>query len=108
MIDNLLKPNYHYFEYSYTFNAHGDIVSSDNRHYTERNAHEMERYTRIAIESVYDFNCKDNRNLKNDLTVAEKRALSDLCEVISKNSYSSKAALTNLMLSIQNRLITQM
>ena len=68
----------------------------------------MERYTRIAIESVYDFNCKDNRNLKNNLTIAEQRELTILCDLITKKAYGSKTALQNLMLRIQNRIISQM
>lgn len=106
LVATLLKPNYHFFESSYTFNECGDIVSRDNRHYTERNAHEMERYTRVAIESVYDFNSKDNRNVRNDLTINEMNDLKQLCYAISHHLPEAKVGLKALMVRIQNRIIS--
>ena len=108
LINTLLVPNYHYFESSYTFNAQGDIVSCDNRHYTERNAHEMERYTRIAIESVYDFNSKDNRNVRNDLITAEKEMLKQLCFSIEHCLTNAQSELNQLMSHIQKRIIDKL
>ena len=93
LISSLLKPNYHYFEYSYTFNEQGDIVSRDNRHYTERNSREMERYTRVAIDSVYDFNSKDNRNVRHDLNAGELADLKHLCTAISCHEPGARTGL---------------
>lgn len=108
LISTLLKPNYHYFENSYSFNEKGDIISCDNRHYTERNAHEMERYTRVAIEAVYDFNSKDNRNIRNNLTANEISDLKRLCSLISQHSPEAKTALKVLMIRIQKRIISEL
>lgn len=108
LIDSLLKPNFRYFKSSYTFNAQGDIISQDNRHYTERNAHEMERYTRIAIDAVYDFNAKDNRNIRNDLTAKEISDLDKLCYTISKQLPTAKTELRFLMYRIQKRIISEL
>lgn len=106
LITTLLQPNYHYFENSYTFNERGDIISQDDRHYTERNAYEMERYTRIAIEAVYDFNSKDNRNVRNDLTVDELDELKRLCYAVSHHLPEAEIILRALMVRIQKRIIS--
>ena len=108
LIETLLKPNYHYFERSYTFNKRGDIISEDNRHFTERNAHEMERYARKAIDSVYAFHDKENRNIRNDLTKTELALLQRLCEEISTRSAKAKATLQLLITNIQQRIISKM
>ena len=106
LIDSFLKPNYEYFKYSYEFDARGNIVSKDDRHFTERNAQEMERYSRIAIESVYDFNNKENRNLQNDLTASELRMLSDVCDCIQQNDSGAKEKLQSVVDGIQQRIIS--
>jgi hypothetical protein len=62
--ETLLKPNYQYFNNSYTFNEQGDIIGQTARHFTDRNLYETERYKRIAFESVYEYYEKDNRNVK--------------------------------------------
>lgn len=108
LVNTLLKPNYHYFESTYTFNQQGEIISCDNRHLTERSAHEMERYTRIAIEAVYDYNAKSNRNTQNDLTSAETSGLRELCRLISHGSHGAKTELTALMTRIQKRIIANL
>ena len=59
-----LQPNYHYFEYDYEFNNLGEIIKQTPRHRTERSKGDMERYKRIAIDSVIEYVEKDNRNLK--------------------------------------------
>lgn len=66
----------------------------------------MERYTRVAIESVYDFNSKDNRNVRNDLTINEMNDLKQLCYAISHHLPEAKVGLKALMVRIQNRIIS--
>lgn len=108
LIESLLKPNYKYFMYSYEFDAQGNIVSKDARHFTERNSQEMERYSRIAIESVYDFNNKENRNLQNDLSVSELRMVRDLCGHILRNDSGSKTQFQSVVDAIQKRIISNL
>lgn len=103
---SLLQPKYHYFESSYTFNEQGDIISRNNRHYTGRNANEMERYARVAIDAVYDFNSKENRNVHNDLTEDELSDLKCLCNSIAQHQPNAKELLENLMMCIQKRIIS--
>ena len=68
-----LEPNYKYFNNSYSFSADGNIVSTSPRHFTDRNQYETDRYRRIAIEAVYDYNDKDNRHLDPTLSAAQQR-----------------------------------
>lgn len=103
----LLAPNYKYFEYSYTFNEKGKIVSKKPRHFTDRNQNETDRYKRIAIESVYDYNDKDNRHINNDLTHFENMALKNLCTNIERgtDTKSNHFSLIDLVESIEIRII---
>lgn len=75
----LLSRHYDYFNYSYDFNDKGEIISQQPRHFTERSKNEIERYKRIAIEAVYDYNNKNNRHINSDLNRTEEDLLSSLC-----------------------------
>ncbi len=107
LVSAFLEPNYDYFKYSYTFNEKGEIIAKTDRHYTDRNQYETDRYRRIAIESVYDYNEKDNRHNKNDLTSSEFATLKSTCATIeSGTSFTNcKQLLINLMEMIQKRII---
>lgn len=108
LVKAFLEPNYTHFKYSYKFNEKGDIVESKPRHNTGRMSNEMERYKRIAIESVYDYNNKDNRNTKSDLTYSEKRKLDELCNNIERGlpKKINYQAVINLIEEIERRLIS--
>ena len=107
LIKAFLEPNYKYFDYSYTFNAHGEIIGQTPRHFTERNANETDRYTRIAIEAVYDYNDKDNRNQSPNLIHNEIDYLNLICGNIKAhiNIQEIKKSVQNLMGMIQLRTI---
>ena len=107
LTEAFLVPNYDYFKYSYTFNAKGEIISKTPRHFTDRNQYEADRYRRIAIESVYDYNDKNNRNTTPALTRDESSALQKLYVQINaaKDTASCKSALIRLVEMVENRLI---
>ena len=71
LISAFLQPNFEYFNYSYSFNSRGEIIDRKFRHYTARNENETKRYCRIAIDAVYDYMDKNNRNTAADLTHSE-------------------------------------
>lgn len=102
-----LEPNYHYFEQSYTFNNNGEIVASSPRHYTGRNANETDRYRRIAIEAVLDFQEKENRNNRASLTPAEESSLNKICNSIEHNNdfIYNKNGVIHLVEQIQKRIV---
>lgn len=101
-----LSPKYKYFDYNYTFNKLGEYKTTP-RHRTARSNGEFDRYKRIAIQSVYDYNDKANRNINNNLSKDEKMLLNSLCFKIGElNSYNVfKEAVEYLMYHVQHRLI---
>lgn len=107
LVKEFLEPNYKYFDYSYEFNEKGEIIKETPRHYTGRNANETERYVRIAIESVFDYSEKDNRNNKNDLSSSECSSLNELCQQIESttNYPKCKADLIAFVEKIEQRII---
>lgn len=107
LVSAFLEPNYEYFKYSYTFNEKGEIIAKTDRHYTERNQYETDRYRRIAIEAVYDYNEKDNRHNKNNLTSSECEDLKFICNSIENGvSFKDcKQLVISLMETIQKRII---
>lgn len=107
LVQSFLAPHYHFFEYSYTFNDMGEITSQTPRHYTDRNADELIRYNRIAINSVYDYNEKENRQLEPDLTCSELSKLNCICKEIemNRNQLVVKDELVKLVETIEKRLI---
>lgn len=109
LIDSFLKPNYVYFKYSYKFDQYGNIISKEKRHFTDRNKNETERYCRIALESVYDYSDKDNRNIKYDLNTFELELLSTICSKIESdyNMKICKEYVIKLVESIENRIISK-
>ena len=106
----ILSKHYECFNYSYEFNAQGEIISKQPRHFTDRNQNETDRYKRIAIDSVYDYNDKENRNTASDLTQKEVSALSLLCRNLNSthNYDSTYKALVSLVESIERRIISNL
>lgn len=107
LVSAFLKPNFSYFDRSYEFNAIGEIVKENSRHFTGRNDKEVERYVRIAIESVYDYAEKDNRNNKGILSELELSELEKICDEIEAGSDVKKCKdlIINLVESIEKRII---
>lgn len=107
LIEAFLKPKFNYFNNSYTFNEKGEIVKTSPRHFTDRNQYETDRYCRIAIESVYDYNDKDNRHMSPTLTSSETTELKTICRLIASEGYkdSTKEQLVNLVEKIEKRAV---
>lgn len=108
LVEAFLKPKFEYFEYSYSFNELGEIIKKAPRHHTERSKYEMARYQRIAIEAVYDYMEKDNRNVSPNLTANEKDVLSKICNRINTHLdiNSAKSQLQELLALIQRRIVS--
>lgn len=110
LVDAFLKPNFRYFEYSYTFSDDGDILTQEPRHFTERNASEMDRYARVAVDAVYDYHEKENRQIAAKLTNNEEYTLSKICKEIESGNpvQNVKNEVIELMNIIQIRLINNL
>jgi hypothetical protein len=106
LVEALLVPNFKYFNRSYEFNRLGEIVKETPRHYTDRNAYETDRYVRIAIDAVYDYNDKENRNVDQNLNDNEMNGLKELCQRIRSREDLTKTKdyLEYLMMLIQLRI----
>lgn len=110
LVSAFIEPNYEYFKYSYKFNEHGEIIDTIDRHYTDRNQHETDRYRRIAIEAVYDYSEKDNRHNKHNLNANEIETLKFICSKIEagESVCNCKQLVINLVEAIQNRIISSL
>lgn len=107
LVSSFLAPNYEYFKYSYTFNNKGEIINKTDRHYTGRNQNETDRYKRIAIDAVYDYNEKNNRNMRHNLNTEEISKLNSICINIEngKSNELCKNELIELVKLIEKRII---
>lgn len=102
-----LRPKFKCFDYSYEFNALGEITKQIQRHHTARNNNEIGRYCRIAIESVYDYMDKNNRNVVAVLNAEEKLLLDEICKNINAKLPLKDVVpkITMLVEDIQERII---
>ena len=110
LVEALLKPNFKYFNRSYTFNELGEIIKQTPRHFTDRNVNETDRYVRIAIDAVYKYNEKKNRNVYQNLNEKEMSGLQELCRRIRKEEdlAETKNYLKYLMMLIQSRICSNL
>lgn len=110
LVRAFLEPNYQYFNNSYSFNNRGEIIKTVPRHYTDRNQNETGRYRRIAIEAVYDYNDKSNRNMSHSLNSCEISKLNQICAQINLDVCVAeiKKNLQQLVERIQERAIQQL
>lgn len=102
-----LRPKFKCFDYSYEFNALGEITKQIPRHNTDRNKNEIGRYCRIAIEAVYDYMDKNNRNTVAVLNIEEQLLLDEICKNINMKLPLEKVVqkITVLVGNIQDRII---
>lgn len=107
LIQAYIEPKRDCFSYTYEFNNLGEIIDKKPRHFTGRNQDEFDRYKRIALESVFEYNQKDNRRNCNDLDLSEKTKLTKICQSIEENITNEEAIMlfNELMDKIQIRLI---
>lgn len=110
LIKSFLNKHFDSFLYSYKFDKNGNVISKNKRHFTDRNRNEITRYKRVAIESIYEYNKKANRNKTKNLSENELKYLKNICENINEGvTYEEiKLEIENLMQVIQNRLIANL
>jgi Alw26I/Eco31I/Esp3I family type II restriction endonuclease len=107
--DQYIEPKNDCFLHTYAFDENGNILRETPRHFTERSSNELDRFKRIAFESVYDYNEKENRQLSPDLTDNEIAELNNLCANIEKYEYSDcRKWLETIIYNIEKRLIQTM
>lgn len=109
LIQAYIEPKRNYFNWTYSFNNMGKVISKKTRHFTARNQNEFDRYKRIALESIYEYNKKDNRKNNSDLNRDECAKLAQICQYIEANIPNKQviALFNELMAMIQIRLISK-
>lgn len=99
----LIMPKMKYFDIDYDFNSDGTYTEIA-RHKTERSSYEFERMKRISLDSLDEYQNKDNRNMNADFTQPEKKMVSDICEKIKSNDFAKAfLLLEKIMKEIQKR-----
>ena len=83
-----IEPKYEYFKYDYTFGKNGTIISRSLRNITDSTKKEIDRFERIALESVDDYQSKDNRNIKTKFSTNEFK---ELMAIVHMTKYSAVA-----------------
>ncbi len=106
LIESLLVDKSQYFLYNYKFGENGKIVSKSPRNVTDSTRKEMERYYRVALESVYDYNEKENRNTKPKLDIKFNEKLYWIADNLAKDNFvEMKNELIKLMEYSQELII---
>lgn len=107
LTEAFLSPNYEYFKYDYEFNSEGEIINKKNRRLTDNNKNELDRYKKVAIDSIKNYFNKKNRNNTNNLSENELKILESICITLESkyNLEKSKKILNNLFIKIQKRII---
>lgn len=108
LIKNLLKPKFKYFEYSYKFNEYGEITLRKKRKANDLARKEIDRYIRIAFDSVEDFYSKENRKTETIFYESEKQKVKKLInEIESGNFDSADILLKKIVEEIEERIILE-
>lgn len=105
-----IEPKLESLQYDYQFYETGEIKSRSPRHLTNQSKQEFDRHKRIAIESIYNYNTKDNRKNYHDLQKNEIDILNNICNLIKEKKekeaiQKAKKLLEELLERIQTRLI---
>lgn len=105
-----LEPHFECFNYSYSFNELGEIIECKPRHFTERSINEIERYRRVAIQSVYDYMEKENRNLSHKFDLEDHLLLQEICKNVNDGIPLDvvKKKTEDLMIQIQEKIISKL
>lgn len=107
LITEILSSKFEYFKYSYEFGENGIITKKNERNITDSTKKEVGRFVRIAIQSVFEYNEKENRNTKSNFSKVELAVLQKIGNMIMTHEPKEriKSDLLNLIYQIQVRLI---
>ena len=109
LIQTIIKPKYADFLYAYKFDNNGNITKQTPRSFTERSKYEMERFTRIAIEALRDFENKENRRSTNCVSENEKAEVVALSKNLTADRFESAyRKLKSIVCGIEERLLQVM
>lgn len=105
LTDKFLYPKYNDFNFDYTFNESGHILTQTSRRKTEACKNEYDRYQRIALQSIDEYISKNNRRIDTKFTIKENNLISQLKTLVIQEDFDSALSLFyKIMVSIQERL----
>lgn len=108
LVKSFLEEKLEYFKYDYEFGELGVINRVIPRNITEATKKEEERYYRIAIDSIDEYNEKENRNIKMSIADKDLRSLFDLSKKLNKYNYNEcKNKFIEIINNIQLDLLKQ-
>lgn len=107
LVQTLLKPKMEYFKWDYSFDELGRPTKRTNRNITDSTRKEFDRFVRIALEAIEDYQEKSNRNVKINLDHEDKQDLIQLCQNINdgKSHQITLKALKDLVENMQKKAI---
>ena len=82
LVKAYIEPKYAYFKYDYEFGECGKITNKTFRNITDSTRKEIDRFKRIALESVEDYHTKENRNLKVEFSKNDFKSLMSIVNAI--------------------------
>ncbi|MGV3156821.1 Alw26I/Eco31I/Esp3I family type II restriction endonuclease [Staphylococcus simulans] len=103
--ENLIKPKKNYFDYDYTFDENGNILSTLERKYTDATKKEYNRFVTISFNSIIDFRNKKNRNIKISIPENLKLKIGKIKEKIKVNNDKSFDCFIKIQKEIQHYIL---
>ena len=109
LIDAFLDPKSEVFEFTYEFDAWGNITERITIPYTKNGEDPAERYVQEALEAIGDYSERALSHLLPDMTYDERFELSRICWKIGQQEPNGcQKALSDLVISIEKRLTQEM
>ena len=105
LIKAFIEPKYEYFKYDYTFGSYGRIINKTIRNITDSTRKEIERFKRIALESVNDYHDKDNRNIKTKFSNTDFKKIIGIINLIPYKSTNDITKLFKEFMESQEKAI---
>lgn len=105
-----LDPHKKDYKYDYEFNECGEITERKPRHKTESSIGEFDRHKRIAFEAIIEFNEKNNRKVKPDISEETSESINAIIELINASGSKDniKAAILRTMETMQNECLQKL
>ena len=106
LIVSFLKNKRKYFLYDYEFDNYGTVINRTNRNITASTNKEVDRFYRIALDSIDEYNDKENRNIKISISDKILNDLNSIATRINKDNFEElKIMFKREIIDIQTDII---
>lgn len=97
LIENIIKPKMEYFKFDYVFDNNGNITNRTPRKVNDSNKKEFERFIKVSLASLHDFELKSNRRRKVLLSKKILKELENFSNSLIQNYNKDHLKLFNLL-----------